>query len=437
MEGSVNCGRRASGWVGGGYLVGTAMASITPPPGTELVGQFQPRFAQGVHDDLYLRALVISDGARALALVSCDLATVSGVDVAAARVRIATTSGIPAGNCHVFATHCHTGPGGVSQFPERLVRLVAQAMSTLRPVTIVGTCATVDATFNRRFLLRDGQAVTHPKPGREDVVGSEGPADPELGVLAALGADGRWVGAVLNWACHPITVGHESLVSADFPGAAEAFLRAAGQPGVVCLFANGAAGNLCPFDWDNPERTPYGFAYMHRLGGALGAAALQAVEREVASGRAAEGERRAPRVNSRTRRVALPLRSLNDIARTTLSPGSEAEGRALMAEREVLRARLQASPTEELELSAAALGEARLLFQPAELFCEFGRQIKSGVAGLPTMVVGYAGDCVGYIPTEEAFAHGGYETHYWRMSRFAPETGQLIVQAAVALATGL
>ncbi len=169
----------------------------------------------------------------------------------------------------------------------------------------------------------------------------------------------------------------------------------------------------------------------------MGAAALQAVERAVASGAAAEGERRAPRVTSRTRRVALPLRSLNDIARTTPSPGSEAEARALMAEHEVLRTRLQASSTEELELSAVALGEARLVFQPAELFCEFGRLIKSGVAGLPTMVVGYAGDCVGYIPTEEAFAHRGYGTRCWRMSRFAPEAGQRIVQAAVALAAGL
>ena len=44
-----------------------------------------------------------------------------------------------------------------------------------------------------------------------------------------------------------------------------------------------------------------------------------------------------------------------------------------------------------------------------------------------------ANDYVGYVPTRQAFKEGGYEVMTARTSHLAPETGQMMVGAALAL----
>src|SRR3954469_21346073 len=57
----------------GELRAGAAAVVITPPPGTPMAGYYVPRAAEGVHDDLYAKALVLEvDGTRA-ALVALDL----------------------------------------------------------------------------------------------------------------------------------------------------------------------------------------------------------------------------------------------------------------------------------------------------------------------------------------------------------------------------
>ena len=46
---------------------------------------------------------------------------------------------------------------------------------------------------------------------------------------------------------------------------------------------------------------------------------------------------------------------------------------------------------------------------PGELFVEIGLAIRSNSPVKFTMVVGYAEDAIGYIPTDRAFEEGGYE----------------------------
>lgn len=48
-------------------------------------------------------------------------------------------------------------------------------------------------------------------------------------------------------------------------------------------------------------------------------------------------------------------------------------------------------------------------------------------------MVGYANGMVGYVPTREAFARGGYETTFASGSRLAPEAGDLLEKCAVEL----
>ena len=59
----------------GEVRVGAAAVPITPPAGTPMAGYYSERGAQGVHDDLHARAIVIEAGGRSAALVVLDLIT--------------------------------------------------------------------------------------------------------------------------------------------------------------------------------------------------------------------------------------------------------------------------------------------------------------------------------------------------------------------------
>jgi neutral ceramidase len=52
---------------------GTAQVNITPPLGTDLVGQWVARKSVGVNDELFANALVLDDEKTRIAFVSCDV----------------------------------------------------------------------------------------------------------------------------------------------------------------------------------------------------------------------------------------------------------------------------------------------------------------------------------------------------------------------------
>ena len=85
---------------------GVAEAVISPPVGAPLLGPASP--ATGVHDDLYARALVLSDGVSSAAIVCLDLV---GMDLALA-AQVQTEVRRQAGVDVVFliSTHTHSAP---------------------------------------------------------------------------------------------------------------------------------------------------------------------------------------------------------------------------------------------------------------------------------------------------------------------------------------
>ncbi len=64
----------------------------------------------------------------------------------------------------------------------------------------------------------------------------------------------------------------------------------------------------------------------------------------------------------------------------------------------------------ETEVMALRLGEVSLVGLPGENFCETGLEIKRRRGGRHTLVAGLANDAIGYVPTRDSYAQGGYET---------------------------
>ncbi len=87
-----------------------------------------------------------------------------------------------------------------------------------------------------------------------------------------------------------------------------------------------------------------------------------------------------------------------------------------------------------VEIAALALADVAIVTNPGELFVEFGLQIQEVSPFETTMVAELTNGYCGYIPTRQAFAHGGYETHRTvYTSRLVENAGSQLVEASSKL----
>jgi hypothetical protein len=85
-----------------------------------------------------------------------------------------------------------------------------------------------------------------------------------------------------------------------------------------------------------------------------------------------------------------------------------------------------------VEVMAIRVGELAIVGLPGEAFCELSMEIKRRSAARHTLVLGLANDAIGYLPTRESFAQGGYEPTVGS-TLYEPGSAERLVDAAVNL----
>ena len=95
-----------------------------------------------------------------------------------------------------------------------------------------------------------------------------------------------------------------------------------------------------------------------------------------------------------------------------------------------LQLHAQGRASAPVEVQVLRIGDLALCGIPAEYFVEYGLQLRQRSPARHTFVVELANDCIGYVPTPEAFDEGGYEG---TSARFTRETGQVLADAALEL----
>lgn len=226
-------------------------ADITPDLSSEnvyLAGYgFMGRKAQGVHDPLYARILILSNKKETLAIVGLDLIGFFRNQVSDLR----KLSGFDESHKYLFvaSTHDHSGPDtlglwgpfpGVSGVDPRYLKRIENAIAqkikelskNLKPAKLSGFTKELPPNG----LCRDS---------RDPVV-----IDPYLSVLRAQSLDGKNISTLVHWPCHAEALNHSNrFLTADFPGAlcAEVEKKSGGD----CVFINGPIGGLL-----TPEETP-------------------------------------------------------------------------------------------------------------------------------------------------------------------------------------
>jgi hypothetical protein len=412
---------------------GFAEVDISPGPGTRKIGWNNKNFGTSVIDPLYAKAAVFECGDGNAAFIALDLLFVHRDQVAEIRRRVGEKFGFPGEAVMIGATHNHAGPAiETDLYPkdeaytqlmiEKSVAAFGQAWESRREAEIgFGSVNEWFVGYNRRVIYRDGTARCHGSFKDPNALSFEGPVDPEVAVLAARTKDGTLLGAVVNFACHPCHHGGDQVFSAGYPGQLAKSMKERKCP--VTLFLQGAGGNIHHNDPSgvNKEKS------MEEAGLALAADVDKAI--------AGMKYRPTAKIRTRSRTIDLPYRQVEEAEIKGKVKGAQRFGEPGFYDKtqdQVLE-EIKREGTAKAEVQAIFLDEIVHVSVPAEYFVQHGLRIKEETHALRTRVVGYANGMVGYVPHKEAFARGGYETTFGYRSKLAPEAGDLLADAAIAL----
>jgi neutral ceramidase len=412
--------------------VGLGQSVITPFLDVPMAGYYYPRSADGVHDDLYAKTIILDDGQIQIVLVSCDLVEVPRDVVVQARERISKQLKIPADHVLISVTHSHTGPVMVEEYRAHLSHWIADSVMTahsrMKPASLYAAFEQEPSLPQyRRYLMKDGSVVTNPGFLNPNIVKPSGSIDSKVGLLYAVDDSEQPLMSWVNYAMHQDTVGG-TLISADYAYFLSRLLEKEKGTEMSTIFTIGAAGNINHWDVTRPG-PQRGFEEARRLGEVLGAAVIRGY--------------------THMEPVALPrLKSLSRMLELPVQPATPAEvktARKLLAtspppDVDFTLDRVKAGRIVELhekkfkgiqaELQVMSVGQVAIVGIPGELFVELGLAIQKESPFPYTFIVELANGSIDYIPTREAYQQRAYED---TSARLGAGSGEKIVDAAIEM----
>ena len=420
----------------------------------------------GAHDPLFAKAVVFQQQEEKVALVVGDLLWVERDLSVKARIRIEAETGIPFHNIIIAGTHSHTSPayhpnireltgtlrppfdeqedtGKADAYPQELedgiVNAVVRAYKQREEVVLEVFGEEInDLAFNRRFIMKNGKLITNPGRRNPSIREVEGPTDPELAVvMIQRKKDKHPIGTVSNFSLHADTFGGTAF-SADYPGFLANNLQRNFHKDFVSLFATGACGNINHIDVTGTKEEVKSSS---EIGEILSSAILQKPNKfQKVNG---------PDLKAIAKVIYVPIQHFTP---EELEWAIKEGGPALYEETAFLerRRRLKIRSLERMRRTEAvppAIGDQpwRIplevqVFQisddlaivglPGEVFVDLGLAIKENSPYKNTIVVELTHSHIAYVPTQEAFSRGGYETIN---SRLAPGGGEMLADTAIAL----
>jgi hypothetical protein len=402
------------------YAVGAGKVEITPPLEVPYLS-FAPRHSPfaGVHDPLFVRSAVISDGKRRAAVISAEaigfINSVPGEGrnfTDEVRIGIRQRTGIPKEAVMLAAAHVHSSPDTLDIRPLRETPGAAEWLEALIEKIVHSVETAQSDMFEAHLKIGQGEFDGYSRNRRGDDC-----LDNAVTVLLFESpGSGRKI-ALVNYACHPVIVQSQDRISGDYVGVMTSALERR-VPGLETgLFLQGACGDINP--WVDDTRD---FADVNKMGTALGEKVKDILNH--ISG--ADVSAQPVLLNCASEFLDLPSRPLP-------APGEAkaletADNRMWLADELEIR-RLEGERPFPAEVQAVRLGNALLVAIPGEPFCRMGKAVREIAAPLIGIPVGYANGYVGYIVPPEAWKRGGYEVDPGPWSKVGPESYSIILEA--------
>lgn len=264
---------------------GVATVEITPSSFMTMYGYSNRKCgpANGTHDPLFAKVLVLATGQARVAIVTLDLGSIESEHLGS---RVAGELGIPV--LLLSASHTHSAPSFLrsddaaqsgsayqAELEQKIFGAVRQAASAMFPARLGVGRGSLQLGYNRLLQRDDGRARAV-FDNLERV--PYGPLDPEFTLLRVEDATGAVRALVVHYACHAVVLGPTSCkYSADYPGVLQARVQAA-MPEAQCMFVQGGAGDINPLFLGRTGKEDADFATMTTMGDLLAAQVLRSVK---------------------------------------------------------------------------------------------------------------------------------------------------------------
>lgn len=405
---------------------GAAKVDLTPPLEMKAaLGGYGARLSKpavGVHDKVWVKALVLTQGDRKFALVTADVLAFPPQFKAAVMKRL-SAEGWSDHQVMLLPSHTHTSfdlmalhPGNTFGIPqvgvfhkelfkhtvEKLATAIRQAGQKLRPVVAGSTAVAVpDRNRNRRTGL-----TSH---------------DADLTITRVDTSDGKPLAVLVNWSAHPTFMDEEDMLfSGDWPGHLQRTLEALIAQGVVAMFYNGAEGDQSPTP---PTEAGSRWERAERYGREMGIQAWRAWEKTQ--------PREVKVFGFHTKTIALP--------KSTWHPDFMKTGGAEYGLNEtMMRGFLDALQPTQTHSTSFRLGDLVILGVPGEMAAQLGLDAKARarqITGAGSVTIGgLADEWVSYILPAEEYRKGGYEAS---MSFYGETLASTMVEGILRAAGGV
>ena len=422
---------------------GAAAVDITPQEWPlPMIGSFRYRPANGAHDPLNSRALVLDDGIEVIAIAIVDSCYIPRETLDAAKLKAQAATGIPPNRMLIGATHTHTAPPpapGVGlrgpepapstqneerysqQLIDGIAASIALAFHRREPAEIGWSSAELaDQVFNRRWFMKEGtippdpfggtadRVRMNPPAGSPDLVEPSGPVDPEVVALSVRTVEGEPLAVLANYCLHYVGNIPDGLVSADYFGEFSRAIATRLQAGdrFVGILSNGTSGNINNIDFTKRRLRKQPFEQVRLVAGKLADVVARGYGEIIHSREATLAMEQAEVTLARR----MPTPQILEQSRQVLqgvSP-SELTRRHIYAQRAI---DLHDGPDDvSVVLQAIRIGDLGIVAIPFETFVETGLAIKQASPLRQTFVISLANGAEGYLPTPQHHALGGYET---------------------------
>jgi hypothetical protein len=265
---------------------GVARVEITPSTFMPMYGYSNRKCgpANGTHDPLFAKVLVLEAGGSRMAVVTADVGSLVSDNL---RRDVAAKLNIPV--LLLSASHTHSAPAFLpfgsapassdearsylAELERKIFGAIEKASQSMFTARLGVGKGSLQLGYNRLLLREDGRARAV-FDNLERI--PYGPVDPEIVLLRVEDAEGRAKALLVHYAVHAVVLGPTSCkYSADYPGVLQSAVEKE-LDGTQVMFVQGGAGDINPLFQGRSGREADDFAVMEKMGQLLSAEVLRA-----------------------------------------------------------------------------------------------------------------------------------------------------------------
>lgn len=416
-------------------------ADITEPLPLGGYGNTLKRLSQRLIDEISATCIAITDkDDNTVLLITHDLLNNQLTKFEKIRETVSKATGVSKDRIFITATHTHSAPDpytstdSIIRFYDMLAQKEAeaakQALDDRAPSYIMyGETESSPLNFIRHCYTEDGGIVADNHIDRKSpdspVVKYCTPNDRSMQILKFV-RDGKKDIIYVNWRSHALITGGGKKydMSADFPFTLRKFVEQ--DTGCLCAYFQGCAGNVDPHSHIKKDDVTKDYEEFGRILADNVISALPSLK---------AGKEGCIKCINKTVHYKMNHADEDKLedAKKVYDFWESTNDRKLATEYAkkfgfyspyhagAIIKRVDLPEYSDAELAVMSIGDISFAYLPGEPFVDTGLYIRNHSPFDKTLVMGYTGPRIGYIPTKDAFGYGCYEVECTRVAEGTAE----------------